>query len=208
MLEPGRNYSVANTNYRYGFNGKEKSDEINGSGVDYDYGARILDVRLGRFLSADPLTPKYPELTPYQFASNSPIVGIDLDGREIENYEATQIVKNHGIAALNVIDYHHGHGPLVKGTYSTQIHGNMESFEKLEHAYTTDPGILHNPNNKWAQYDVLNPEKRTSNWGPDKESSVKRIGSLKVGDNMLIKISAMLGIKLDIYVRFTDTSYS
>jgi len=30
----------------------------------------------------DPLTKKYPELTPYQFASNRPIDGIDLDGLE------------------------------------------------------------------------------------------------------------------------------
>jgi hypothetical protein len=30
----------------------------------------------------DPLTKSYPELTPYQFASNSPIANIDLDGLE------------------------------------------------------------------------------------------------------------------------------
>lgn len=30
----------------------------------------------------DPLTKQYPELTPYQFASNSPIANIDLDGLE------------------------------------------------------------------------------------------------------------------------------
>lgn len=42
----------------------------------------MYDGRLGKFLSVDPLTPKYPELTPYQFASNRPIDGIDLDGLE------------------------------------------------------------------------------------------------------------------------------
>ena len=34
------------------------------------------------FLSVDPLTSSYPTLTPYQFASNSPIGNIDLDGLE------------------------------------------------------------------------------------------------------------------------------
>ncbi len=34
-------------------------------------------------MSVDPLSPKYPELTPYQFASNRPIDGIDLDSKEI-----------------------------------------------------------------------------------------------------------------------------
>ncbi len=43
---------------------------------------RIYDGRLGRFLSVDPISKKYPELTPYQFASNSPISGIDEDGLE------------------------------------------------------------------------------------------------------------------------------
>ena len=35
-----------------------------------------------RFLSVDSLTGIYPELTPYQFASNTPINSIDLDGLE------------------------------------------------------------------------------------------------------------------------------
>ena len=34
-------------------------------------------------MSVDPLIRKYPELTPYQFASNTPIGGIDLDGLEV-----------------------------------------------------------------------------------------------------------------------------
>ena len=51
-----------------------------GEGVQYDYGFRIYDSRMARFLSVDPLTSSYPMLTPYQFASNSPIAAIDLDG--------------------------------------------------------------------------------------------------------------------------------
>src|SRR5690242_16829928 len=80
MLMPGRKYSIVNTNYRYGFNGKENDNDIeNGA---QDYGMRIYDGRLGRFLSVDPISKKYPELTPYQFASNRPIDGVDLDGAE------------------------------------------------------------------------------------------------------------------------------
>jgi RHS repeat-associated protein len=76
--------------YRYGFNGKENDNEVKGEGNQQDYGMRIYDPSLGRFLSVDPLTKKYPELTPYQFASNRPIDGIDLDGLEflsIKNYK-------------------------------------------------------------------------------------------------------------------------
>jgi RHS repeat-associated protein len=52
------------------------------TGVDYNYGFRIYDTRIAKFLSVDPLTEDYPELTPYQFASNTPIMAIDLDGLE------------------------------------------------------------------------------------------------------------------------------
>ena len=78
MGMPGRKY-LAGSGYRYGFNGKEEDPEIEGQ---QDYGFRIYDKRLGRFKSVDPLTKKYPELTPYQFAGNMPIKFIDLDGLE------------------------------------------------------------------------------------------------------------------------------
>lgn len=48
---------------------------------------RIYDPRIGRFLSEDPIAKKYPELTPYQFASNSPIRNIDIDGLEVTGYD-------------------------------------------------------------------------------------------------------------------------
>ncbi|MBP8892712.1 MAG: RHS repeat-associated core domain-containing protein [Saprospiraceae bacterium] len=81
MLTPGRNWS-AGSEYRFGFNGKESDAETYGEGNAYDYGFRIYNPRLGRFLSVDPLTPKFPMLTPYQFASNTPIMAIDIDGLE------------------------------------------------------------------------------------------------------------------------------
>ncbi len=68
--------------YRFGFNGKEMDNEVAGTGNQYDYGFRIYNPRLGRFLSIDPLASKYPHWTPYQYASNTPIWAIDLDGLE------------------------------------------------------------------------------------------------------------------------------
>ena len=69
--------------YRFAFNGKEKDDEgMGGGGSTYDYGFRIYNEQIGRFLSVDPLAKKYPWYTPYQFAGNTPIQAIDLDGLE------------------------------------------------------------------------------------------------------------------------------
>jgi len=79
----GRGFS--SDNYRYGFNGKEKDTEgMGGGGSTYDYGFRIYNPQIAKFLSVDPLTRKYPMLTTYQFASNTPIMAIDLDGLEAE----------------------------------------------------------------------------------------------------------------------------
>ncbi|MEO6549320.1 MAG: LamG-like jellyroll fold domain-containing protein [Ferruginibacter sp.] len=76
------NGNVGSNGYRYGFNGKENDNEVKGEGNQQDYGLRIYDPRLGRFLSADPLTKSYPWYTPYSFAGNKPIKYIDLDGGE------------------------------------------------------------------------------------------------------------------------------
>jgi RHS repeat-associated protein len=81
MIMPGRKYAFDDT-YRYGFNGKENDNEVKGEGGQQDYGMRIYDPRLGRFLSVDPLTRDYPWYTPYQFAGNKPVWAIDLDGLE------------------------------------------------------------------------------------------------------------------------------
>ena len=71
------------TAYRYGFNGKEKDDEVNVSGGDYDFGARIYDARLGRFTSKDPVHSGWTFETPYSFAGNTPIGASDKDGEKI-----------------------------------------------------------------------------------------------------------------------------
>ncbi|MFN7823723.1 MAG: RHS repeat domain-containing protein, partial [Bacteroidota bacterium] len=85
MQMPGRKLSGG---YRYGFNGKENDNEVKGEGNQQDYGMRIYDGRIGKFLSVDPLTSDYPFYTPYQFAGNKPIVAIDLDG--LEDWMANQ----------------------------------------------------------------------------------------------------------------------
>jgi RHS repeat-associated protein len=83
MLQPGRSYlSSTGSKYRYGFNGKENDNEVKGEGNQQDYGMRVYDPRLGRFLSVDPLSGTYPWYTPYQYAGNTPIQAVDLDGLE------------------------------------------------------------------------------------------------------------------------------
>ncbi len=116
MVMNDRKGSYTTQDYRYGYNGKENDNEVKGESNQQDYGFRVYDPRVGRFLSVDPLTQDYPMLTPYQYASNRPIDGVDLDGKEwskstrynhiIDEFEVTlklkiQVIKA-SICDLNV----------------------------------------------------------------------------------------------------------
>ena len=72
--------------YRYGFNSMERDNEIKGKGNSYDFGARMYDSRLGRWLTIDAKASKYPDLSPYNFVANSPLIFIDPDGKDIIIY--------------------------------------------------------------------------------------------------------------------------
>jgi len=78
MLMPGRFSS--SSDYRYGFNGYEKDDEVSGEGNSYDFGFRHYDSRVGRMKSVDPLVSSYPWQSPYVYHRNSPIAYIDYLG--------------------------------------------------------------------------------------------------------------------------------
>jgi len=77
---PNRGFDIGS--YKFGFNGKENDDEVYGDGNFQDYGMRMYDTRICRFVSVDPLTSEYPWYSPYQFAGNKPIWAMDLDGAE------------------------------------------------------------------------------------------------------------------------------
>lgn len=68
--------------YPNSFNDKRDDPEL---GDWQDYGMRMYSTWQRRFPTPDPLIvygQEYPELSTYQFASNSPIMNIDLDGLE------------------------------------------------------------------------------------------------------------------------------
>ncbi len=77
---PARSFSASS--YKYGFNGKEKDDEVKGGGNSLDFGARIYDSRLGRWLGLDPVMAKYAHESNYIFVSNNPVGYIDFNGED------------------------------------------------------------------------------------------------------------------------------
>jgi len=94
MQMPGRGTPVdATTDYRYSFNGMEKLDEItNTTGGHLDFGARIYDARLGRWLACDPLAKEYTPISPYAFGLNNPIIFVDADGKVIVDANGNEVI--------------------------------------------------------------------------------------------------------------------
>src|SRR5690606_5409842 len=51
-------------------------------GNSYDFGARMFDPRVGRWLSLDASYQSYPAVSPFAFALNSPLLFKDPDGKD------------------------------------------------------------------------------------------------------------------------------
>jgi RHS repeat-associated protein len=59
----------------------EKDNEVKTiDGGSYDFGARMFDSRVGRWLSRDPKAGIYPDISPYAYALNNPIIFTDPGG--------------------------------------------------------------------------------------------------------------------------------
>lgn len=76
---------TADNIYRY--NGKESLEIF---GIPYsDYGARLFDSNIGRWLQTDPLAQDYPNINPYVFCANNPMNVIDPNGMDIYRFDKT-----------------------------------------------------------------------------------------------------------------------
>ena len=128
--------------------GKEEDSEW-GSQMIQDYGFRIYNPTIGKFLSVDPLAPDYPWYTPYQFAGNKPIWCIDLEGLEpvpttdgiIREYKVkpeqgpTQIAKdlreNYGMKNITFLDI------VFENMHTFETKANISDiYDKTDPGYT------------------------------------------------------------------------
>lgn len=85
MEMPGRTWQGTAEDFRFAFNGKEKANEISSGGYDFD--ARILDSRIGRWLTRDPHSATYPGLNAYNFAYNNPLIFATIRGNHVPRHK-------------------------------------------------------------------------------------------------------------------------
>ena len=71
----------AQTTNRFKFNGKE--EQTTGNLQYLDYGARMYDNKIGRWLTQDPLAEKYYSQSPYNYCVNNPVMFVDPDGEDV-----------------------------------------------------------------------------------------------------------------------------
>ncbi|MDA3883571.1 MAG: hypothetical protein PF481_09830 [Bacteroidales bacterium] len=119
--------------YRFGFNGAEKEDDIYGEGNAYDFGARIYDSRIGKFLSIDSKMNEIPFLSPYSYAANAPIVFIDKNGENFAvkvNEEDKTIVIVANVYTVNDRSYRQARSAVaVWNQQTTTYEGYSVSFQ-------------------------------------------------------------------------------
>lgn len=108
---------------KYLYNGKEKQDEL---GLDWlDYGMRMYDPSIARWMVVDPLTHKLPNWTPYRYAFNNPLAFTDLRGA-IE-----WPVK--GNSAVNKRDYSDGAWSLQNTVVRTSTYNEIRNIGTSPH---------------------------------------------------------------------------
>ena len=73
-------YSLLTANSTYTFSAKEKDSE---TGLSY-FGSRYYSSDLSVWLSVDPMSDKYPSLSPYTYCADNPVKLVDPNGEEYE----------------------------------------------------------------------------------------------------------------------------
>ncbi|RAI99480.1 RHS repeat-associated protein [Chitinophaga skermanii] len=186
MEMPGR--SVAN-DYRYGFNAKEIDIEIKGDGNQYNYGFRIYDPRVGRFLSVDPLSKKYVFLTSYQFSGTKPIVAVDEDGQEDHIYTISFFDKQ-GKASFRSVRNEGNVIGVNKQGY--EVYDREEKFV-AEYNYTFSDGKSYSLRAYFKSYDDMLKVKESNFYTEAVGLSVYK--GIEISDDLWGKVTLIAGAK-------------
>ena len=113
------------------FNAKELDTE---TGLYY-YGARYYDPKTARWISPDPFAEKYPEISPYVYCSNNPVIYSDPDGKEITFPNTGNVI------TIKLT------GKLVNNTGKEYSPAEMQSYAdrmiaSIQTSYTGSEGML------------------------------------------------------------------
>ncbi len=133
--------------------------------INCDYGFRNYDKKQRRFTSVDPLTAKYPELTPFQFASNTPIQAIDLDGLEMFLKQYPIYLKKGLISVVNAPSYVYVHGRKIQAGYIVSINYTSQNGDVVQTSFNSYGAKQDEIQKPWyiAMFEVYKDGRLTTN---------------------------------------------
>ena len=120
---PQSSFCIYHSSLFYTFSAKEKDSE---TGLSY-FGSRYYSSDLSIWLSVDPMSDKYPSLSPFVYCANNPVKVVDPNGEEI-------------VIFVNKTKYTYNGKDFVDGN------GNVANFNKnsFEYRVLSDLNKLYN----------------------------------------------------------------
>ena len=144
---------------RYTFSGKERDEE---TGYSY-FGARHYHPTLSIWLSVDPMSDKYPGVSPYTYCGNNPVRLVDPDGREIGDFIADGVIigndgkKDGKLYVVNNQSLSSQKYREVK-KFIKDNSGNTKAFEENSIAYNNSTEIEGSVENRQAMIDIVSQD--------------------------------------------------
>jgi RHS repeat-associated protein len=114
----------------------------------YYYGARYYTPEIGIWLSVDPLSDKYPSLSPYAYCALNPVILVDPDGRDIDpdapGYNNAKDAATPGSDSYQPAFAKLYNGWKENGSINVQFIDNMAKSQSPDAAGTVERGDVDN----------------------------------------------------------------
>jgi RHS repeat-associated protein len=133
MAQPGRNYNP--TEYKFGFQGYLKDDEIYGANNSYTTEFRQYDPRIDRWWSRDPVRTAWE--SPYAAYRNNPIYYVDPTGacpeckENVDDPEVGQTYESEGGATYEYMETEEGNVWIKQGGELSEVTVTAEKDESM-----------------------------------------------------------------------------
>ncbi len=93
--------TLTDSTNRWRYSGKEELRALDSALQLIDYGARMYDPTIVRWMSTDPLAEKYYPVGPYVYCAGNPVNVIDIDGGMVDSSnwkpdERGNLIAEHG----------------------------------------------------------------------------------------------------------------